>query len=104
MATGCLNLKILDLGDSVETIYTCNCYKDTALVAVLINVSTPPTITGNNSTSSNTLLSYLFGNLSVIVYVPDAAVNTYKAADKWSSFENNIKGLSEYNEASILGS
>jgi hypothetical protein len=82
MATGCINLKILDLGDSVETIYTCNCYKDTALAAVLINVSTPPTITGNNSTYSN-VLSYLFGNLSAIVYVPDAAVNTYKAADIW---------------------
>jgi hypothetical protein len=45
----------------------------------------PPTI------SSNT-----FPNVSFDIYVPDEAVEAYKAATNWSSMALRIKPLSEY--------
>ena len=34
-------------------------------------------------------------NNNCIIYVPDALVNDYKAADKWSTYASRIKGISE---------
>ena len=74
------------------------------LKAVVINTTTVPSITysGNNSFSAD--IYNIFWTNNVIVYVPDAALNDYKSAAQWSNFQNNIKGMSEYNEASILAS
>jgi hypothetical protein len=40
-----------------------------------------------------------FTNASnVIIYVPDALVNSYKSASNWSTYADRIKGLSELPE------
>ena len=103
MFTGCTNLKILDLGDSVQDIKKYNCYNCSNLKAVVLNVSTPPIFSGNNNT---TTLTVAFGNADVDIYVPDAAVSAYQAADGWnhSSFAGHIKPMSQYNESAILAS
>ena len=57
----------------------------TGLQIILCYPSTPPTIQG-----------YTFQNVTGIFYVPDESVDTYKAANRWSSFASRIHPLSEY--------
>lgn len=57
----------------------------TSLQKVTINAITPPTITTYTWADSNNCL----------IYVPDASVNTYKAAQYWSAIADRIKPISE---------
>lgn len=56
-----------------------------SLNIILCYPSSPPTIQ-----------SYTFQNVSGIFYVPDESVDTYKAANRWSSFAARIHPMSEY--------
>ena len=59
----------------------------TNMKALIINRATPPTL------NSGTPLS---GTPSCIIYVPDDAVDTYKAAQYWDYYASGrIKGISE---------
>lgn len=82
----CANLKRIVLGDIVsigrQAMYGC-----TLLEAVVINNNTPPSLYSNSFQSTNS---------TFIIYVPDAAVDAYKAAATWSSYASRIKPLSEY--------
>lgn len=102
LASGCTNLKIADLGDSLISIGQGNFRGDTNLKAVIIRNTTPPTI--NNSPIS---WSLLFGNSDTILYVPASAVSTYLSATWFSTYgdANHIKSIeNDYNESQILGS
>lgn len=104
VCTGCTALRILDLGDSITSIYAHNCYLCSDLKAVVINTSTPPTFT--NNVSSGSVRTEYFYSTDVDIYVPDAAVSTYQSASGWndSSFSGHIKPMSQYNESTILPS
>lgn len=52
---------------------------------IVIKATTPPTISSTTFANSN----------NCIIYVPDSAVNTYKAANNWSALASRIKGVSE---------
>ena len=53
---------------------------------MILESETPPTATFNSSDISSI----------VGIYVPDSAVNTYKSASVWDSFEYKIYPISEY--------
>ena len=57
-----------------------------AMKALIINRTTPPTLSGAN---------FLSGTASCIIYVPDAAVNDYKTATYWSSYASRISPMSD---------
>lgn len=83
---GCSSLSIVELRD-VITLRT-ECFAAcTALQSIIIQRNTPPTI--ENKVFNNT-------NSTFVIYVPDEAVSTYKAASGWSSYASRIKGISEY--------
>jgi hypothetical protein len=55
------------------------------------------------ATNPPSLASYVFNNTPIasgtgFIYVPDASVDTYKAATNWSQYQARIKPLSEYVE------
>ena len=65
---------------------------------LIINNTTPPTVTAYQDKKQNLLID-VSGNgvsRSVVqnVWVPDSAVNTYKADTYWGEFGNKIQGLS----------
>lgn len=62
----------------------------TALTTLIIDAVTPPTLDANAWYGSNALAH---------IYVPDAAVEAYKAAANWSTYADRIKPLSEYVES-----
>lgn len=55
-------------------------------VDVIIDNTTPPNMTGSNTT----------GTSSIKIYVPDASVDLYKAASYWSGLSSKIYPLSNY--------
>lgn len=56
------------------------------LVDVVVLATTPPTLGSN-------VFQYAHANLAI--YVPDASVATYKAANNWNAYASIIKGISE---------
>lgn len=54
--------------------------------SVILDSDTPPTMLGANTT----------GTSLIKIYVPDVAVNTYKAASYWSSLSSKIYPISDY--------
>ena len=61
-------------------------YGCSALKTIICRAVEPPTLGSNNP----------FTNVDI--FVPDEAVDTYKADTNWSSFASRIKPLSEYTE------
>lgn len=49
-----------------------------------------------DNSNTPTLGSSVFVNNNALIYVPDAAVDAYKAATNWSTYASRIKPLSEY--------
>ena len=60
----------------------------TALTEMIFVGATPPTLSNANNSLGST--SYTFP-----IYVPDAAVNTYKNATSWANYASRVKGISE---------
>lgn len=101
--SNCTSLKIVNLGDSVQTMYDGQFDGCTSLKAIVINTSTPPaTLTNGNNPAGNYAL--MFGNNLVEVYVPDAAVSTYQSTGIFALKPDQIKPISQYNESTILAS
>lgn len=82
----CANLILVKLRD-VTTIGMNAFYKCSNLSKVIIDNETPPTRDSNAFASCSSELTF---------YVPDSAVETYKAATNWSSYSAKIKPLSEW--------
>lgn len=62
---------------------------------VVLHSLTPPLLTGR---------SHFYSTSYYAIYVPDSAVDTYKAAAKWSTYASKILPLSEYpNPSELLG-
>lgn len=90
MIISCANLKTLDVGNGVTIIGQWFLNGCTSLQTLVIRASTPP------SASSESFMSGV--PTSCGIYVPDGAVDAYKAADVWSGRASQIKPLSEYSE------
>lgn len=84
---GCANLKSVTIGENVASIKN-SAFNSigTSIKALIINRETPPTLSGSYALS---------GTSQCIIYVPDSAVDTYKAAQYWSEYASRIKGISE---------
>lgn len=62
---------------------------------VVLHSLMPPLLTGRN---------HFYSTSYYAIYVPDSAVDTYKAAAKWSTYASKILPLSEYpNPSELLG-
>lgn len=81
----CTSLVELKLPSSVISIGNRFVQGCTSLQRVILYATTPPTIKTNTWVDSNNCL----------IYVPDASVNTYKAAQYWSAIADRIKSISE---------
>lgn len=86
----------------------------TNLKAIIMRNTTPPTIwdrqyrnvfsSDADFSSDETTFDAWFGNLTVNIYVPDSAVNTYKDSLAFSLSPDNILPLSQFNETAIMNS
>lgn len=82
-------LKKIVIPASVTTIAAHSLYGCTGLTTIICEAVTPPTLAGG----------FLGGVqvANVTIYVPDASIDSYKAAANWSTHAARIKGISEYN-------
>ena len=78
---GCSSLTSVTIGESVTSIGDDAFYKCSSLTSITCEAATPPTL-GSDAFDGV--------SMSIPVYVPDAAVNDYKAAPVWQEF--NIQG------------
>lgn len=87
---GLSTLKVVDIGENCTSIGNTAWRSDSALLSIVVRASTPPCLGSN---------AFQWTNNTFIIYVPDAAVDTYKAASGWSdsSIVDRIKPLSQYN-------
>lgn len=81
------SLTFVDI-NSVGTISYNAFQQCTALVTVIIRSTTPPTL--NPSYTPHIAVQ------ADVIYVPDSAVDTYKAANLWSNYASKIHPMSEY--------
>ena len=83
---GCTGLTSLTIPTSVTSIGANAFANCTSLTDINLSVTTPPTLANANA----------FANTNNCpIYVPDAAVATYKAASGWSDLESRIYGVSD---------
>ena len=87
---GLSTLEVVDIGENCTSIGETAWRSDSALRSIVVRALTPPSLGSN---------AFQWTNNTFIIYVPDAAVDTYKEASGWSdaSVVNRIKPLSEYN-------
>lgn len=81
------SLKKVILGEGMTSIGSSAFSACVELTALIVLATTPPTL--DNS-------AFDYAN-KYSVYVPDASVDAYKAATRWSSIASKIKPLSQYN-------
>lgn len=86
----CPLLEKVELG-AITNIKAYDFYNCSKLTILIINNTTSACTLANVNAFNNTPIA----NGTGYVYVPDDLVNTYKAATNWSTFANQIKGLSE---------
>lgn len=84
---GCSMLKMVDF-TAITELATQTFQSCSSLEAVVIRNTTPPVLGSGVFAGAN----------KAIIYVPDSAVDTYKAATNWSQLSDRIKPLSEYVE------
>lgn len=83
----CLNSKTVTIHSQVTSIGSEAFKKCEKLTEIVMESSTPPTLgTGGDGV--------FYGTNSCPIYVPDAAVNTYKTAPVWSDYADRITGIS----------
>ena len=83
----CYKLKKVDIGSGATNIDSWF-IQDSPLETLICRAQTPPTIKSNSISPMNK-----YNNFQV--YVPDASVDAYKAADVWSGYAARIHPLSE---------
>ena len=80
---GCSSLTSIELPDGVTSIGQSAFDSCTSLTQIRLKAATPPAITSNTFTATAEF------------YVPDDAVDTYKAASGWSDYASRIHPMSE---------
>lgn len=86
----CYGIKELDIKSEVITkIVSLSFHSCSNLAKLILRATTPPTL--ETSVFTSTPIASGTG----IIYVPDEAVETYKAATNWSTYADQIKGISE---------
>ena len=80
--------------DTSSITATLNMFSNTKNLTTLIIDSPTVFKLANSSSLTNSAIS----NGTCTIYVPDDLVNSYKSANYWSSYPNQIKGLSELPE------
>lgn len=78
-------LTSLHIGANCTTITWAAFYSMLSCQWVVIDATTPPTLTSTNG----------FASASYPIYVPDASYDSYVAANNWSSYGTRIKKISE---------
>lgn len=93
----CPSLKVVDFGDSVTYYNPYKAMRDgtDAVSALIFRVLTPPE-------TELTSMSDLCGSNRPWIFVPDAAVDTWKNNESWAFAADYIKPLSEYNESNYI--
>lgn len=87
---GCSSLKYIELPASLTNISMQAFYSCASLGYILLRATTPPTLSTN-------VLSAELGS----IFVPDASVATYKAANRWSDVAAKIRPISVGESAAI---
>lgn len=83
---GCTSLTSLTFSSNLVRIGNYAFYNCTSLQEVIVQKDTPPTLGSTSLGNCHSLAA---------IYVPDASVDAYKAANGWSTYANIIKGISE---------
>ena len=83
------NAKLKDVifSANITTIGSASFWGCYALVEMIFQGATPPSLGSNNPLSQT--------SLKFPIYVPDESVSAYKEASSWSSYANRVKGISE---------
>ena len=80
----CYSLASLTIPDSVTSIGTAAFSNCSSLTSVIVNATTPPTLSGGN----------VFNNTNECpIYVPAASVDTYKSASRWRTYASRIQAI-----------
>ena len=79
----CFSLRNVVIGSGITSIGDYG-LSSSGVTTVMIKATTPPTIT--NYTFYNT-------SNSLVIYVPEASVNTYKTAENWSDYASRIQAI-----------
>ena len=85
----CTALSLAIIGDTVTKIDSSAFLNCTTLARLVVKAATPPTLASNALNGC--------GNLTAI-YVPDEAVEAYKAATNWIGYASKIQPLSGFSE------
>ena len=83
---GCIGLTSMTIPDAVTTIGEKAFYYSTALTSVTVRATTPPTLGAN---------AFDVTHADLVIYVPAASVEAYKAASGWSTYADRIQAISE---------
>lgn len=84
----CANMTIFYIPASVTSIGAYALYNCPNLRTLVSRAVEPPTLASTSISGTPS---------DMIIYVPDASVDAYKAASGWSTYASRIKGISEYN-------
>ena len=91
----CTNLKRVD-NYSSAALANGMFYSDTNLMDLIMRSPTPPSI------NTQTLSSTAIANKKGYIYVPDESIDLYKSATNWSTYANQIIGISYLNPEPLL--
>lgn len=90
----CTNLTSIDFKNTEQMTFYNKVFNGcTNLTKIILRSTTPPSI------QSGTFVTSPIGSGTGYIYVPDESVETYKAASGWSTYANQIKGISELESA-----
>ena len=91
---GCVVLRKINIGGDVGTI-PANCFGNCSAITALLlpNVTKVTTLQNANALTGTPIASG-----TGYIYVPDALVDSFKAATNWSTYAAQIKPISEYVE------
>lgn len=93
----CDKLTFIDLPSTIKSIGDTS-FIYTSLTTVICRATTPPSLVKNAfGAGLGTVAQAPIAQGAGAIYVPDDAVEVYKAETNWSAYANVIKPLSEYN-------
>ena len=87
----CISLETLVLPSSVTSLAGSAIFNPLSLRELIVESSTPPTC---SSSFINYNSEWSMSHVQLTIYVPDAAVDTYKTADGWSAYASQIQPIS----------